>query len=167
MMAWIERGGPVMWPLLALSAWTLWLVFERLFFWLRSAGEGRAAFDRARERHLGERELDPATLEELLAADDRRANRGLASFEVIVAAAPMLGILGTVLGIIEAFGALSARANMDPLAVSGGVAEALLTTAAGLVVALSALFPGHYFRARAERRAEGLEREGRRRLLTS
>ncbi len=166
MMVWIERGGPVMWPLLVLSLWTVWLVLERLFFWLRAAGEGRAAFNRARERHLGETPLDPASLEQLLFADERRATRGLASFEVIVAAAPMLGILGTVLGIIDAFGALSARANMDPLAVSGGVAEALLTTATGLVVALLALFPGHYFRARADRRAEVLEREGRSRLMT-
>lgn len=165
MMSIFERGGPVMWPLLLLSVWTLWIVLERILWWMRADREPRVAFDRARERHLGARELDAAALEELLARDARRAERGLGAFEVIVSASPMLGILGTVLGIIDAFGLLATRAQADPLAMSGGVAEALITTAAGLVVALSALFPAHFFRARAERRAEALELEGRRRLV--
>ncbi|CAE7757675.1 unnamed protein product [Symbiodinium sp. CCMP2592] len=69
---------------------------------------------------------------------------------VIVGAAPLLGILGTVVGIIESFDLLGQAAGVsDPTIVAGGIAEALYTTASGLTIALLALFPAAYFKARA------------------
>ena len=62
----------------------------------------------------------------------------------------ILGILGTVLGIITAFDVLGGGGIDDPIEVTGGIAEALLTTAAGLVVAITALLPYTYFSARME-----------------
>ncbi len=76
----------------------------------------------------------------------------------IVTAAPMLGILGTVIGIIQSFELLGGDATItDPNQVSGGIAEALITTATGLVVALLALFPYMLFRGRQDRAIGRLE----------
>ena len=67
-------------------------------------------------------------------------------------AAPMLGILGTVTGIIRSFNLLSAEQIVtDPAASAGGIAEARFTTAVGLVVALITLFPHAIFRSQADR----------------
>ena len=71
---------------------------------------------------------------------------GMRILEVIAAAAPLLGLLGTVLGMIEAFRQLeSAGSQIDPSLLSGGIWQALLTTAAGLIVALPALAAWHMF----------------------
>ena len=68
--------------------------------------------------------------------------RGLVVVSTIITAEPMLGILGTVTGIIKTFGALNASAGAaDPLAATAGIGEALITTAAGLVAALVLIFP--------------------------
>jgi biopolymer transport protein ExbB len=70
----------------------------------------------------------------------------------IITAAPLLGILGTVTGIIQSFQLLGQQRGVtDPSLVAGGIAEALYTTAFGLVVALLTLFPYMAFRAHAER----------------
>lgn len=77
---------------------------------------------------------------------------------VIITAAPMLGILGTVTGIIRSFNLLSAdQIVTDPAAVAGGIAEALFTTAVGLIVALITLFPHAIFRSQSDRALTRLE----------
>jgi biopolymer transport protein ExbB len=76
----------------------------------------------------------------------------------IITAAPMLGILGTVVGIIQSFGLLgSVDTVADPSAVAGGIAQALYTTAFGLIVALVTLFPYAIFRSLADKAFARLE----------
>ncbi len=70
--------------------------------------------------------------------------------DTIVTVAPLLGILGTVLGIITSFDVIGGGRIDNPIEVTGGIAEALLTTAAGLVVAIIALVPYNYFIAKME-----------------
>jgi biopolymer transport protein ExbB len=155
---WFVRGGPVMWPLLLLSLLGLTVVVERALFWLRERRrEPRAELEAflASERATAPSQeiFDVAfTLEE------RRCERGLGCLDTVITAAPLLGILGTVLGIIDSFELLSTRTTADPLAVSGGVAEALITTAAGLIIALVTLFPYNVFRTLVRRRIEDMER---------
>lgn len=178
----MERGGVLMWPLLCLSVITVAVVLERAVFWIRLHGRGGrralgslveslrtgkdgaalksrfspyAAF--ARELQSGEG-ADEATA--VAASEEVRPafERGLVLLSTIVTAAPMLGILGTVLGIIESFELLGGDASInDPSQVSGGIAEALITTASGLVVALLALFPYMIFRAQQDRAVGRLE----------
>jgi biopolymer transport protein ExbB len=70
--------------------------------------------------------------------------QGLRLLELTAAVAPLIGLLGTVFGMIEAFQALeNAGSRVDPAALSGGIWEALVTTAAGLVVAIPALAAWH------------------------
>ncbi len=72
----------------------------------------------------------------------RRERRGLGIVSTIITAEPMLGILGTVTGIMQTFGSLNAAdGSMNPLAATAGIGEALITTAAGLIASLILIFP--------------------------
>ena len=71
----------------------------------------------------------------------RRNGKGLVVVSTIITAEPMLGILGTVTGIIRTFSALDPSSGSDPLAATAGIGEALITTAAGLIASLMLLFP--------------------------
>jgi biopolymer transport protein ExbB len=159
MSAWIERGGPVMWPLLGLSFLTVTVLFERLFFWARELRRSPAAALAAARVRAGRGALHRDELERLLDLEERRLRRGLPWLDTAITAAPLLGILGTVLGIIDSFALLAAATPVDPLGISGGVAEALITTAAGLLLALLALFPYNLLRSLAGQRIARLERE--------
>lgn len=173
-----------MYPLLVLSILTITLVVERAWYWARNIGNGRrfalyladlrsgaraAALARARDdrgilarylRSLGASSNDLSEGVALAAIESVRPaiERSSAALPVIIAAAPLLGILGTVTGIIESFDLLGQASGVaDPTAVAGGIAEALYTTAFGLTVALFAVFPHALFKARSERTLARLE----------
>lgn len=173
----MTRGGWVMWPLLLMSLVSLTLIFERAWFWLKTNNprqrllcqrvarllrDGQA--EQARMLLVGESGVYGDLVSQLLnenasdaAATDAietqrpRLDRFMPTLGTVITAAPMLGILGTVTGIISAFQVLSDKAVTDPSQVAGGIAEALLTTVAGLVVALVVLFPFNAFRAQIDR----------------
>jgi len=179
----MERGGWAMWPLLALSLVAVTLSVERLLFWSAAHRPGRGAWlarvaaalregrrEEARKLcaaggsfygtfaiGLLDRGATEAAAMELVEAVRPRIERFGAALSTIITAAPLLGILGTVTGIIESFRLLAGEASTDladPTQIAGGIAEALLTTAAGLVVAVAALFPYALHRA-SQRRAMG------------
>ncbi len=185
-LSFMDRGGLVMWPLLGLSVLSISTVIERAVFWWRVDGRrGRARYreladtlrrgDAMRAAILAEHDPTPyGTLVRRLplegvpidesaatvAAEEVRPafERGLLLLSTVVTASPMLGILGTVIGIIQSFELLGGDATItDPSQVSGGIAEALVSTAAGLVVALTALFPYMVFRGRQDRSLGRLE----------
>ncbi len=91
-----------------------------------------------------------------------RLGRGLTVLDTIVTLAPMLGILGTVTGIIDSFQLMGAAKGVQGIeAVSSGIAEALVTTAAGLVVSMIALVPFNIFKTLHTRWLRKLERAAR------
>lgn len=181
------KGGPVMWPLLGCSLVALAVILERLLFWFREGrrrvrGAAHVAqvlelsrkrdFDKALEladrtansvaRVLaaGLRRRGPGLSDHLVvAAEDELASmrRGMAVLDTIVTIAPLLGILGTVTGIIGAFDMLGGSEIQEPKAVVGGLAEALITTAAGLVIAIGTVIPFNLFRARIGEEARRIE----------
>lgn len=77
-------------------------------------------------------------------------NRYLTMLGSIAAGAPLVGLLGTVFGMIRAFSDISVHGVGNPQIVGGGIAEALINTAAGLIVAIPSLFFYRFFRARVE-----------------
>lgn len=85
-----------------------------------------------------------------------RLRRGFSILDTVITVAPMLGILGTVTGIINTFNVLSATAIDNPTGATAGIAEALITTAAGLIVSIGCLFPFNFFVAQLKRRTHEL-----------
>lgn len=85
--------------------------------------------------------------------------RFLNTLGTIAAVAPLLGLLGTVAGIIHAFNAITAGGLGDPRLLSGGIGEALITTAAGLSVAIPSLIAYRYLRGKVERLVIQMEKE--------
>jgi len=168
----VVQRGPVGALLAALSVLAVALLLERGLFWLRERSRQRGydpAHDLAALRGEAERpnSADPpalgrvlrrvrpgsgaprSALEAALGLEDLHLRRGLVVVEAVVAIAPMLGILGTVLGLMEAFEGLGATTR-DPRLVIGGLSSALLTTALGLSVALAGILPVRLLHARAE-----------------
>ena len=179
----MARGGPVMWPLLALSVLAVAMLFERLWFWSRTnypgrlkklaqltrllrAGEARAAaalieHDRTvygmLTRALLIRGAGDAEAAQAVELQRGRIERFMPTLSTVITVAPMLGILGTVTGIISSFNILADETTTDPRAVSQGIAEALLTTVAGLVIAIVVLFPYNALRAQVDRTLSRME----------
>jgi biopolymer transport protein ExbB len=91
-------------------------------------------------------------------AEMGRLKSYLPVLDTIITLSPLLGLLGTVTGMIAAFGILSATGMNQPTAITGGVAEALIATAVGLAIAIGTLVPYNYFTARAERAMDAMER---------
>ena len=93
---------------------------------------------------------------------EKSLGRWLWMLETIVTAAPLLGLLGTITGMIRAFRLFGSQGLVDPAGVTGGVAEALIATALGLFVALVALFAFNCFSQRQARIMDEMERLGTR-----
>ncbi|HEY4872870.1 MAG TPA: MotA/TolQ/ExbB proton channel family protein [Steroidobacteraceae bacterium] len=85
--------------------------------------------------------------------------RFLSTLGTIAGVSPLLGLLGTVTGIIKSFNAIQAGGMGDPRALSGGIAEALIATAAGLCVAIPALISYRFLRGRVERIVVEMEKD--------
>jgi biopolymer transport protein ExbB len=88
--------------------------------------------------------------------------RWLWALETIVTAAPLLGLLGTIKGMVRSFKLFGDQGLVDPGGVTGGVAEALIATAIGLFIALLALFAFNYFSHRQAQVMDEIERLGTR-----
>jgi len=179
------KGGPVMWPLLACSVVALAVVFERILFWmvvsqrknqklinriftLTEEGDFDTAITDGEassclvcriltsglaHRNYGlTQSLEAAAMQEI-----EKMKRYLSVLDTIITLAPLLGILGTVSGIIISFDLLGSTGIEDPKAVTGGIAQALLTTAAGLAIAIVALLPYNALTRKVERVTRYLE----------
>lgn len=170
------KGGPIMWPLLLLSVAALAVTIERLFFVLSEARHRDPALvesmlraiesgDTAKALKTGSASKDYVArvlccalahedkLNALLRAANRelqRHNRGISFLDTAITLAPLLGLLGTVTGMIHSFGLLGDSELGAPAAITGGIAEALIATGFGLAIAIAALLPFNYLNARLE-----------------
>jgi biopolymer transport protein ExbB len=96
---------------------------------------------------------------EAAAADEvQRMRRFMTVLDTMITVAPLLGIFGTVLGIITSFEMLGSAGIENPKAVTAGVAQALITTATGLSIAILSVFPYNYFNSKVERAALDIEK---------
>ncbi|MCE2476134.1 MAG: MotA/TolQ/ExbB proton channel family protein [Alphaproteobacteria bacterium] len=175
----LQKGGGVMYVLLLLSVSSLAIILLKLLqFWRVGARRSgmmeliatgstheirrRMALSRHPAARVVEtaldtghlpRELQEAEMERIGSVEIRALETYVRSLEVVANLSPLIGLLGTVIGMIKAFGRLEeAGARVDPSQLAGGIWEALLTTAFGLIVAIPALGAVHYF----ERKIEGV-----------
>ena len=93
---------------------------------------------------------------------EKALSRGLWVLETIVTAAPLLGLLGTITGMMHAFNLIGTNGLVDPTGVTGGVAQALIATALGLFIAVIALFAFNFFSRRQSQMLDEMERLGTR-----
>jgi biopolymer transport protein ExbB len=178
MIEFFYKGGPIMWPILLTSIIAVTVVIDRLFFVVRerlrrdprvvrevlgkvengdyagAARLGEASKDFvARTLTYALTHRDKSVSDALLRAaawELKRFNRGISILDTVITLAPLLGLLGTVTGMIHSFGLLGGAEIEAPQAIAGGIAEALIATASGLAVAILALLPFNYMNAQLE-----------------
>ncbi|HEY8462607.1 MAG TPA: MotA/TolQ/ExbB proton channel family protein [Bacillota bacterium] len=131
-MNWIVQGGIFMIPLMLCSVITVAIVSERLIIFSQTMRTALIRYDQP---------------------DDivKKLRQHLVALQTIITIAPMLGLLGTVTGLMKSFYLLGHQVNVyNPQEISTGISEALITTAVGLVIAVVATVFYNYFQARLE-----------------
>lgn len=174
-----------MWPLLITSIVATTVVFERLFFIFREKkrqdselvgkilgavedGDIEKAITAgirskdyvARTLAYGLTNREKSFSNALLRAANQeltRFSQGLTILDTIITLAPLLGLLGTVTGMIRSFSLLGGREIEAPTVITGGIAEALIATAFGLSIAIIALIPYNYLNSRLEEARREIE----------
>ncbi len=134
------RGGPLLWAILLASVWMWYLIlssFDRLVREL--PGLEASLIERFKEKKRSKLSREIALSAQLeLAASRFRVHLDL--LEALVQTLPLLGLLGTVSGMIKVFTVLTVFGTSNVRAMAGGISEALITTLAGLITALSGLY---------------------------
>ena len=154
----VELGGPVVWWILAVAV-TLWtLIAERVWWFLRVYPVlRRAAAQRWQsrpERHSWTaRRIRGAMIGELSVA----MNATLPMMRALIPICPLLGLLGTVGGMLEVFDVMAIKGRSEPRAMADGVSQAMIATLSGLAVALSGMYSAHHYTARARRETDELQ----------
>lgn len=185
----IRAGGPVMWPIIALSVVALAIICERIY----SLQETRILPDELTDKIWKLVETNQVTEKHLMALAENSAlgqvlaaglanryrprqyvkeaiedtgrhvvhqlERYLNTLGTIASVSPLLGLLGTVIGIITAFSAITQQGVGDPKVLSGGIGQALISTAAGLIVAIPSLMGYRYLKGRVEQLVVKMEKE--------
>jgi biopolymer transport protein ExbB len=186
MIDFFVKGGPVMYPLLACSIISLTVIIERAIFWIREDMNSDHSlvlevmdlcrvgdWEVVKEKVTGSkdciirilvsgilhRDFSMTKAMETAAADEiKRMRRYLIVLDTMITVAPLLGIFGTVIGIIHSFDMLGTSGIQQPQVVTAGLAQALITTASGLGIAILSVFPYNYFNSRAENAALSIEK---------
>lgn len=188
----LKLGGWIILPLSLLAVIALAIMLEKAFVYWRFARLSKdlsnlidtygfkwedleKILSGLDQRHYYKRFFDtvianrhrPSWWTESRAADEAQLietalSRRLWALETIVTAAPLLGLVGTVIGMMRAFQVIGSDGIVNPTAVTGGVAEALIATVVGLIIALVALFGFNYFSRLQAQTMDEMERLGTR-----
>jgi biopolymer transport protein ExbB len=169
------KGGPVMYPILAVALVAVCLILERIVWWVNFLSRRNSKClddvfaaleegDLAKGVTLSRESRDPVmrmlqhgllhhhssmqgALEVAAGTELRAAGRFLPALDTIVTLGPLLGLLGTVTGIMGSFSSIGG-AELAVERVTGGIGEALIATAAGLAIAITTLVPMNHFHTR-------------------
>ena len=185
------KGGIMMVPIGICSIVALTIIIERLLYFQKSFEDPLTTFEalksflqdeehpttmefskkskgpvgRLLESGLDHKDIPKWKLEEKMTLIGReelqKHNKNIRGLEVIATISPLMGLLGTVMGMVKAFSKVAnLKGQVDPSVLAGGIWEALLTTAAGLAVAIPALIMLHYFDRKTEKISFLLEKCG-------
>ncbi len=188
MLDYFFRGGPIMYPLLLCSLTSLTVIIERIIFWIREEKNRdrgllnelmslieKGQFEKAKRITQHTRDFvtrvmvcgvvhrDFSLRDALqMSADEElaRMKRYLPILDTMITLSPLLGILGTVTGIIYSFNMMSTVGVEHPQVITAGIAQALITTAFGLTIAILSLIPYNYFLSKIEKGTLEMEKYG-------
>jgi biopolymer transport protein ExbB len=153
----VEGGGPFVFAIFACGV-VLWtLVLERFWYYWRILPRRAAALLEQwaeRKEHVSwcARQIRQTMISRLNA--EMTANMPL--MRVLVPLSPLLGLIGTVSGMLEVFDSMALRGSADARTMANGVSHAMICTMTGLAVSITGLYPVHYFQSRAKRETEAL-----------
>ncbi len=181
----IKQGGVIMYPLLFCSIVSLAVIIERTFFWIKVKKNRNQVlvdeilelcrekkWNKVKEKTKNNRDYIirilisgilhrnfsmAKAMESAAAAEIKKMSDYMNIMDTMITATPLLGILGTVIGIIASFDALGTSGIEDPRSVTAGIAQALLTTAAGLAIAIFSVFPYNFFNSKIENAKRNIE----------
>lgn len=189
MLELIKSGGWLMLPILLCSAVALAIVAERFWTlrpsrlappnllpeirqWLKRGGPDRQQLNTLREHSpLGRilaaglanaghgRDIMKESIQETATQVVHELERFLNTLGTIAAITPLLGLLGTVIGMIDVFSAIMIHGTGDASRLAGGISQALITTASGLTVAIPAIFFHRFFMRRVDEVTLSLEQQ--------
>jgi biopolymer transport protein ExbB len=175
-----HKGGWIMWPLLVLALAAIAVSVERTLAIRKAASDNDAFIEDLRKRlnaadfegalqlcdqtpgpvpqllasGIRTRHLDNASIErameELALRQTPLLHKRLGVLDTVITMAPLLGLLGTITGMIQSFNVVSTAGSSAPTAITGGVAEALIATAAGLTIAIMTLPVYNYLTERVK-----------------
>ncbi len=185
----IKSGGWLIWPIIACSIIAGAIIIERFWALKKSNVVPSSLFGQIRElierRELNQEKIQAIAqssplgrvmaaglgsagrhrmvMRESLEEEGRQVahglGRNLTTLGTIATITPLLGLLGTVIGMIKVFSAITAFGVGDPQALAGGISEALITTAAGLAVGIVTLMFYRYFRGRVNSLTVDMEQD--------
>ncbi|MGH8196478.1 MAG: MotA/TolQ/ExbB proton channel family protein [Woeseiaceae bacterium] len=149
-VVWIFAAGVLMWALIVERYW----YFSRIL--PRQAAEMKDQWH-ARSDHTSwcARQIRQAMISRL----NSSMTSGFPVLQVLVPMSPLLGLIGTVSGMLEVFDSMALRGSADARSMASGVSAAMICTMTGLAVSITGLYPVHYFRSRATRETELLADE--------
>lgn len=179
----ILKGGIVMIPLIVCSILSAAIIIERLIFWskqkhgfmpeemlklaqdgkieelIKGSNDSNSSIAKLILSGIKNKNTSAALAMESAAIEElAKMKKYLPALDTIITLAPLLGLLGTIVGMIQSFDIMSIAGIGQPHAVTGGVAEALIATAAGITVAITTLVPYNYFLFKVERATEEMEK---------
>tara|TARA_Y100000589_G_scaffold131262_1_gene124956 strand:- start:291 stop:902 length:612 start_codon:yes stop_codon:yes gene_type:complete len=175
-----NAGGFVMWPLLICSITSLSCIFERFYYWTFIDWHNKNTLDNILEKFINYPHDSIKFLKKynnyplariLIKANDYKSKDSESFhlaltyaiqssikdirkfdnlFSTIITISPLLGLLGTILGLIKSFALLDlGKGDINSIGVTGGISEALVSTAAGLIVAIFTLLFANYFKSQS------------------
>jgi biopolymer transport protein ExbB len=151
----VEHGGPfVFW--IFMNGVVLWtLVIERIWYFSRVLPKDSKAMlaawkARPDKQSWVSRQIRRAMLSKL----NGGMSNTLPLLRAMVPLAPLLGLIGTVSGMLEVFDSMALRGSADARTMASGVSEAMICTLSGLAVSITGLYPAFYFTSRAQRETE-------------
>jgi biopolymer transport protein ExbB len=142
---WIFASGVLMWA----------MIIERFWYFTMLLPKQAAALQ---SEWLARRDRTSWCARQIRTAMISRLNQGMTTgfpvMQVLVPMAPLLGLIGTVSGMLEVFDSMALRGNADARSMASGVSAAMICTMTGLAVSITGLWPVHYFKTRATRETE-------------
>jgi biopolymer transport protein ExbB len=151
----VQGGGPfVLWIFLCgVLLWTL--ILERAWYFSRQLpGEAAELLERWESRRDHKSWAARQVRQRMISRLNAAMSANLPLMRVLVPLSPLLGLIGTVSGMLEVFDSMALRGSADARTMASGVSHAMICTLTGLAVSIMGLYPVHYFTSRVKRETE-------------